>query len=598
MRILILQALNEHYSKLLKDPESGVAPLGFSRVNITFVLVLSEQGELVDMYQVDINDIVPEHKKRSGRNPLPYFLCDKILYSLGISDNIDEGEKRFKAYQDINLKILKKAHGSEAKAVYEFIMNWKPDNWRDNQILLKYKDMYSKQANLNTIYKLDGKANYVHENEELTALWINEQEKDEEQEVVTQCLVTGERDKIARIHNVAIRGAGGQSSGTALVSFKLDCFCSYGKTQSYNAPVSKKAAFAYGTALNYLLANRDSRVKLADTTMVFWADKSGGKKEESILSWFIEPFDPEKETKTETKTENERRIDHATILQAKTILERIKMGLPAGDSSFNQDSRCFLLGLAPNAARLSVRFWQVSSFGEVLNKIARHYFDMVIDGLMDPVPPWRILKAAAIQEDTKNITPLLGGQLLKAILSGQMYPRTLYNAVLIRCRSGGEHNGVTPLRAAIVKAFLLRIYRTRNDKEKEVMVTMSLNENNSNIAYLLGRLFSVLEKVQKDALGANINATIRDRYFGAASATPGSVFPLLLRLSRHHIAKSEYGSIADRKIQDILNRIETFPAHFNLDEQGQFILGYYHQNQANYQKSEKDNEERKYENNE
>ena len=201
------------------------------------------------------------------------------------------------------------------------------------------------------------------------------------------------------------------------------------------------------------------------------------------------------------------------------------------------------------------------------------------------VSPWRTLKAVAVQEDSKNIPPLLGGQLMKVILSGRLYPQTLYNAALARCRTGGEHGGVTTIRAGIIKAFLLRKYRIQNQGYKEGMITVSLNESNKNTAYLLGRLFSLLEKVQKDALGVNINATIRERYFGAASATPGSVFPLLLRLSRHHIAKSEYGNLSDRKMQDVINDIEGFPGHLNMDEQGQFILGYYHQNQANYIKN-------------
>ena len=204
------------------------------------------------------------------------------------------------------------------------------------------------------------------------------------------------------------------------------------------------------------------------------------------------------------------------------------------------------------------------------------------------VSPWRTLKAIAVQEKADNVPPLLGGQMLQAILSGRMYPQTLYNLALNRCHTGGEHGGVNTIRAAAVKAFLTRKYRLHGQKEREAMITMSLNEDNPNTAYQLGRLFSLLEKVQKDALG-NLNASIRDRYFGSASATPAAVFPLLLRLSRHHIAKAKYGEVIDRRIQDVMNRINVFPAHLNLDDQGQFILGYYHQNQANYAKSEQKN---------
>jgi CRISPR-associated protein Csd1 len=581
---LILQALNEHYQRLLEDKESGIAPPGYSIVDISFVIVLSETGDFLDMFKVEVEELVPEHKKRQGVNPPPYFLCDKILYSLGVGKNKSEGRKRFEQYRDYNLKLLQQAKCLEAKAVSLFLNSWNPEMWDQSAIITRYQKEFDKPANFNTVYKIDGQTGYVHEHAEITALWMNEQIGEADEALVTaQCLVTGQYESIARTHDVAIKGAGGQPAGTALVSFQIESFRSYGKTQSYNAPVSKKTAFAYGTALNYLIASDTNRVRLAGTTMVFWADKKGGKTEETVLAWSLNPVSVNVE-----KDDEKRRIDPVAARQAKTILERVKSGLPVGDAEFDLGTRCYLLGIAPNAARLSVRFWEVSSFGDVLGKIAQHYKDMEIVGierLGGMVSPWRTLKSISVQEDAKNIPPLLGGQFLKAILSGQMYPQTVYNLALNRCRTGGDHGGVNITRAAIIKAFLLRKYRIQNQYDKEAMITVSLNESNTKTAYLLGRLFSLLEKVQKDDLG-DINATIRDRYFGAASATPGSVFPLLLRLSRHHITKSEYGNRADRKIQDVMNQLDTFPAHLNMEDQGQFILGYYHQNQANYAKNE------------
>lgn len=586
---MILQALNAHYYRLLDDPESVVAPPGYSNVDISFVIVLSETGELLDMLSVENEELVPEHKKRQGVNPPPYFLCDKILYSLGVGKNKSEGKKRFEQYRNYNLKLLQKAECMEAKAVSCFLRSWDPELWETNKIIMRYEKEFDKPANYNVVYKIDGQPGYVHQHTDIVSLWTDEQgEKKDEVLVSGQCLVTGKYENIARTHDVAIKGAGGQPAGTALVSFQIESFRSYGKTQSYNAPVSKKVAFAYGTALNYLIASDTNRIRLADTTMVFWADKKGGKAEETVLSWCLDPVVAE-----EQEDDGARRIAPEAVRQAKTILERVRAGLPLGDPDFDHNTRCYILGLAPNAARLSVRFWQVSSFGDVLGRIAQHYSDMDIIGidcLGGIVPPWRTLKATAVQEDSKNIPPLLGGQFLKTILSGQMYPQVVYNAALTRCRIGGEHGGINTIRAAIIKAFLLRKYRIQNQPEKEALITVGLNEDNTNTAYLLGRLFSLLEKVQKDALGNNINATIRDRYFGAASATPGSVFPLLLRLSRHHISKSDYGNWADQKIQEVMNRLDAFPKHLNMEEQGQFILGYYHQNQANYTKNEKNEE--------
>lgn len=593
---MILQALNEHYYRLLEEPDSGIAPPGYSKVDISFVIVLSEAGEFVDMFRVEQEELVPEHKKRQGVNPPPYFLCDKILYTLGVGKDKSEGKKRFEQYRDYNLKLLMEAECMESKAVSCFLNSWDPESWDNNAIILRYQSDFDKPANFNTVYKIDGQTDYVHRHEKIASIWMKEQaEKNDEARVLGQCLVTGQYGTIARTHDVAIKGAGGQPAGTALVSFQIESFRSYGKTQSYNAPVSTKVAFAYGTALNYLIASDTNRVRLADTTMVFWADKKGGKAEETVLAWSLDPVDTES-----GDDDDKRRIDLGAARQAKTILERVKSGLPVGDASFDLKTRCYLLGIAPNAARLSVRFWQVSSFGEVLGKIAMHYNDMEIVGLErigGIISPWRTLKAIAVQEDAKNIPPLFGGQFLKTILSGQMYPQTVYIAAIMRCRTGGEHGGVNTIRAAIIKAFLLRKYHIQNQHEKEAMITVSLDESNTNTAYRLGRLFSLLEKVQKDALGNEINATIRDRYFGAASATPGSVFPLLMRLSRHHISKAKYGNRIDQKMQEVINGLDSFPSHLNLEEQGQFILGYYHQSQANYTKSES-SDKRKDEHNE
>jgi len=583
---LILQALYEHYQRLLGDPESGIAPPGFSLVEISFVLVLSLEGQLVDMFPVKVDELVPEHKKRQGINPPPYFLCDKVQYSLGVGKNIEQGIKRYEQYRDYNLKLLEKATNIEAQAVKKFMIDWKPMHWESEPCVRKYLTEFNKPITLNTVYKIDGMNSFVHHNPEIIALWEQESQEGEARGFIAQCLITGQTEVIAKTHEVGISGIG-EKANAAIVSFNCDSFESYGKAQSYNAPVSKKAAFAYSTALNYLVASDTNRVRLADTTVVFWADKNGGRKEEAILAWCLDPV--------EFKDGDEL----VAARQAKTILERVRVGQPVGDGEFDRDTRCYILGLAPNAARLSVRFWQVSNFGGVLERIVQHYEDMNIQGIDRIggfVSPWQTLRAVAIQEDSKNVPPLLGGQFLNAILSGHMYPQTLYNLTLNRCRTGGDYGGVSTIkgiiRAAVVKAFLQRKYRMQGRKHEEAMITVSLNEDNSNSAYQLGRLFSLLEKAQKDALGNQINATIRDRYFGAASATPGSVFPLLLRLSQHHLSKSEYGASMDRRIQDVLIKLDAFPGYLNLEEQGQFILGYYHQNQANYTKNNSDNEEK------
>jgi CRISPR-associated protein Csd1 len=593
--MLILQALNDHYQRLLEEEDSEIAPPGYSAAKVSYALMLNLDGDIVDILTLAKVQgkksipkvlLVPEQGMRTS-GVSANILCDNSSYVIGIERNKDGeikiSQEKYADFKKKNETFLREIKSGDVVAVKAFLEKWNPESALSHPIILPRIEELLSGSNL--VFKVDGSHGYIHEESNVRQAW-NDALQNEENDITEQCLLTGDFLPIARIHPL-IRGImGSQMSGAAMVSFNASAFTSYGKSQSYNAPISNKAAFAYGTALNYLVASDTNRVRLADTTMVFWADKKGGKLEEKILTWCLDPVENEA-----AEDNGKRRIAPEIQRQAKTILERIRSGLPVEDDTFRKDTRCYLLGLAPNAARLSVRLWQVSSFGDVIMKIAQHYTDMNIIGierLNGMVSPWRTLKSLATQEDAKNIPPLLGGQFLKAILSEQMYPQTLYHAALARCHTGGEHGGVNTTRAAIIKAFLLRQYRAQNKIEGEEFFTVSLNENNKNPAYLLGRLFSLLEKVQKDALGS-INASIRDRYFGAASATPGSVFPLLLRLSRHHIAKAEYGNVSDRKIQEVMNGLEAkpFPAHLNMEEQGLFILGYYHQNQANYTKNEK-----------
>ena len=597
---MILQALNEHYQRLTEDPDSGVAPPGYSPAKVSHVIVIDKSGEIVDVWSISESKgkksvpkvlLVPEQVTRTSGVSANMF-CDNSAYVLGIErtkqDEIILSPGKCQNFREMNLAFVTQVSTDEANAMRLFLEGWVPEQVFSHKVLGSKLEELTSGSNL--VVKLDGMTGYIHEENGLRIAW-EKRFQEKSSDVVAQCLVTGEELPIARIHPLIKGIVGAQTSGASIVSYNADSFTSYGKTQSFNAPVSQKAAFAYTTALNYLIASNTNRVRIADMTMVFWADKKGGKTEETILSWCLDPVEVE-----ESESENEnRRIDPVAARQAKVILEQVRQGLPSGDSEFDPTVRCYLLGLAPNAARLSVRFWQTSNFGDLLQRIAQHYDDMQIDGLErigGIVASWRILRALAVQEESKNIPPLLSGQFMKSILSGQMYPQMLYDLALNRCRIGGEHGGVNTIRAATIKAFLKRKYRLQGQKQEEELVSMSLNENNPSGGYQLGRLFSLLEKVQRDALGNQINATIRDRYFGAASATPGSVFPLLMRLSRHHIAKADYGNAMDKKIQDVVNRLDAFPSHLNLEEQGKFILGYYHQNQANYQKADKNIEEK------
>jgi len=386
--------------------------------------------------------------------------------------------------------------------------------------------------------------------------------------------VTGKQARIASLHPDISGVAGAQSSGALLVSFNLPAFASYNKEQSLNAPVGERAAFGYTTALNHLLGQSRQRIQLGDATVVFWAERS--TPAEDLLAAFFDPPEEAKEAFDGRPAE-----DQGVTGLVREVLSTAKAGRPieSVDSRLNPHVRFYVLGLSPNNARLAVRFWNVSTFGELAGRLGRHFRDLDIERQFqrDPEYPsfWRIVLETAALHKNENVPPLLAGALARAVLTGSAYPRSLFTAVLGRIRADRE---VNYLRTAILKACL-----TRNH---QMEVPMALDCDRRDPAYRLGRLFALLEKAQRDA--TNPTATIRDRYFGAASATPAAVFPQLLRLGQHHISKAESGRYLDRLIAEVVDGIDGLPKHLSLEDQGIFTLGYYQQRNALYRKSEKE----------
>lgn len=582
---MILQALANHYKTLLNDEYSNVAKPGYNSVLVSHALIINQEGSLVDIIKLDKKTklFLPERVNRTSGIKSNY-LADSIGYILGVEyakkstelEAVDSVEK-FNTFKEKNESLLKNISSPAGIALRNFLEKWSDLSYENRLEQLDYKA--KELVNSNTIiFKLDGENKYLHDDYNIVSELMNNDSKIISKESF-QCLVTGETLPIARTHGLIKGIVGSKPSGGSLVGFNDAAYCSYGKEQSFNAPVGEQSVFEYSTAVGYLIDSNFNSVRVGTTTILFWAEKQVAQ-EEKILAWSLEPIEIEDED--ESGEESKTVIDRSTRMVAKEVLQKVSSGLPIAEEL--SKTKCFLLGLSPNSARLSVRFWQVNSFGEVITQIARHYQDMeIVHYGSQPrfVRPLQVLVSAAVQGEYKNIIPLWSAQFLKAIITGQIYPQSLYLATLMRCRTGG----VSYARASFIKGFLVRKYRIKNNG-KGALITVSLNDKNNNPAYLLGRLFSLLEKVQKDALGANINSTIRDRYFGAASSTPRTVFPILFRLSRHHIAKAEYGMVIERKIQEVTNKLETFPARLGLEDQGEFILGYYHQNQANYEKNE------------
>lgn len=578
----ILPALNAYYDRLAGRGE--VPPFGYSTEGISFALVLAPDGTVVEVKDLRTPAgrkptprpvTVPQSFKRPGTTPRSFFLWDNTKFVLGLGVDKATGDRiRFdahhSAFRDRHRELLSGSNDEGLVALLRFLEGWISDTFDpplfDDEML---------DQNLAFILdgdrQDDGRPRFLHDRPAARRIW--EMQAAEASGAVQTCLVTGNAAPAARLHP-SIRGVlGAQPMGASLVSFNLDAFTSYGKEQGANAPVSEAAAFAYGTALNALLA-RDSRkrTQIGDATTVFWAEASHGHEPaaqtaEDLLAQLLAPPPPD-------DTQEARRI--------RDVLAMVKQGRAVSDidPSLDADTRFFILGLAPNSARLAVRFWHQDRFGDLVARIGEHWRDLDVAPYPWRTAPsaWALLLETALQRKAENIPPLLGGELMRAILTGGRYPRSLLSAVLLRIRADGA---VTGERAAICKACLCRDARMGFEKED---VPVGLNRDEKNPAYRLGRLFAVLENVQRSALG-RINATIRDRYFGAASATPASVFPFLLRNANHHLAvlrkKNGTGGLAywfEAEIGQILNGIDMdFPRSLRIQDQGRFAVGYYHQ---------------------
>ena len=580
---MILQALVQHYENLAGQDK--VSKPGWCHAKVSYLIDLKEDGTIKEIIPLKREEergkkkvwvsetiCVPEMVTRSS-GVSANFLCDNAKYFLGI-DADGTGQRVIECFQAAkarHLSILKDSESMMAKAICRYFEHWNPETAQENPVVKEHWEELNDGGNL--IFGMGG--HYAQDDEQIKRIWEKQQEQKEEGQVGT-CLVTGQKTKIARIHR-GIKGVpGAQSSGAALVSFNAPAFESYGKEQSYNAPVGQYAEFAYTTALNYLLNQREYRFPMGDSMVVFWAE-SGEQEYQRI---FFSSLDPQPDNQE----------------QIRKVFENLKRGIwvDLEDINLDMNQKFYILCLAPNAARLSVRFFYQNSFGNILKNIAKHYSRMEIVR-----PSWenraylgiRQMLMETVNQKSKDKSPVpnMAAMVLKAVLSDDRYPASLYTDTLIRIRA--EQGKVTCGRAAIIKAFLIQNY-----KWKEGEGCMGLNVECKEPAYVLGRLFAILEFIQKDA-NPGINTTIRDRYFNSACTTPASVFPVLIKLKNSHIKKLERESggtkiYYEKLLTELMGNLAVegkgtgFPRRLSLEEQGKFMLGYYHQIQKKYEKKE------------
>lgn len=590
---MILQALSEYYQRKAQEGSNELAPPGFEKKEISFIIVLDEEGRFVDLEDTRTGEgkkktgrvfLVPQGEKRSGKNSwqVAFLLWDHLGYVLGYSAN--DKERAHKQHQSFLAKIEsifpESAIDIGIGAIKEFLRKGDFSRIYNHPLWQEIvKDFISKDLAPNVSFRLLNDDQLVCQREAVRRKIAELAAADKQQ--LQRCLVSGERDAIARLHPPikGVQDRNGKTSDTNIVSFNLAPFNSYGKTRGFNASIGVRTAFAYTTALNHLLRKGSrQQLQVGDASTVFWAAKDHPSEEQ-----FAACFDPDSD-------DPDRGIEAVRALYAAP---------QSGAKPLDEDDTPFyVLGLvAPNPARIAIRFWYQGTVGELAQHIRQHFDDIRIAHApheLEFLSLFCLLVATALQNKSENIPPNLAGEFMKAILAGTSYPRTLLTATLRRVRAeqakkneqGKPIPNVTYARAAVIKAVLVRNSRLTRENQQELDV--SLNESNTNIGYCLGRLFAVLERIQ-EAANPGINATIRDRFYSAASATPVTAFPHLLKLKNHHIGKLENrGQVVnlERLVGQIIDAMDDFPAHLTLDDQGRFAVGYYHQRQAFFKKKE------------
>jgi CRISPR-associated protein Csd1 len=586
---MILQALSAYYDRLKDDSDKEIAPFGFRYQSVHFCIVLDPDGSVANFDDLRIDG----KKLRPRRMILPYlktrssgdwanFLWDNTSYVLGVDAKNDpeKAAKRFELFRKMHHEFLTLTANEGLNAVCKFLNAWNPES---AQVLPNWDEI----CGSNIVFRIRGKTEFMHESQDLNDAWARHVDSGLESAPGIS-LLSDEEGEIAVSHPLIQGVRNCNTSGAALISFNKTAFRSYGKDGNTNSPITLVEAFKYVEALNHLLKS-SQRIQIGDATTVFWTEQPSAA--ESFMGQIL--GGPATE-------------DESLLSQLSAAMKTIANGdIPTelGDP----ETKFYILGLSPNAARISIRFWHVSTLEDMVKNLRHHFADLAIVRSSDHDPEypavWQLLRAIALRPEDiwrandiadkkkgAGISPQLAGALMRSVLMGLPYPDALYAGILRRFRTNQQntsdrakavHRQMLYLRSAILKACLNRHSHTLNKE-----ITMSLDPDRTEPAYHMGRLFAALEKAQEEAHSdengrVTINTTIKDRNFSAASAVPASVFPRLIRLSQHHLEKLDTGAKIHREknIQEICGKLTEFPTHLNLRDQGLFAIGYYHQRQ-------------------
>lgn len=585
---MLIKALNEYYDILARN--NKVCKDGFSRQNITHMIMLRKDGTISDIINVE-QESEPDRKGKTKLQPISVILpkrtekrgvdssiiehkgerifglkYEKQSDKYSAKDDTNKAKKSHKIFVEKNLDFTEGMTSDIVVAYRNFMMKWNPEEETTNKSLLKIKKDF---ADAKFIFALDGHPEIkLHDTDGEIAQKITELKKTIETVQGNDiCAVTGEKGKIAVTHDVIKGVRNANTTGALMVCVNNTAECSYGKEQAYNSSITQTTMKHYTEALNILIADRNHRIYLDDMTVVFWAMSDDDSKETDLFAsmlGFDDKIDADEMNGILLKSLNDVNEGKSPDLAGLDIDKNVEF---------------YIVGLAPNGSRIAQKFIYHDKFGNIFSHIARHQADMMIDNSKENVPMWRIFRELRPPQSTNYTTPPpLIASVFGAIINGTRYPESLLENAVRRVKTDKSVNYV---RAGIIKACINRKDRYSKNKEE---IKMALDIENNNQAYLCGRLFAVLEKVQIESVkGKELNRTIKDSYFASACANPSTVFPKLIKLSQYHIEKLDYKPKYKKLTGEIVDKLNgTFPKTLPLNAQGKFIIGYYQQMQDLY----------------
>lgn len=592
---MLIKALCDYYDALSENGK--VLREGYSHVKIHNLASLTPDGKIDDIIdwqnveQVDLGKgkvkerfvprtvVMPERTEKPGiesniveHRPLYLFGLnfDKDLFTP--EDRTGKAKKSHEAFREKNLAFLEGLDSPVVNAYRAFVSNWKPEEETENPNLVKLGKGYSTGG---FAFCLAGRPDLLlHKDQGLLDKWDSYSRNNDtgkDQAVAAQCAVTGEIGAIARIHNKIKGVAGGLATGSVLVGFNNSSENSYGNEQSYNSNISEAAMRKYTEALNYLLSSRKHKTMLDDMTVVFWASDDNEVCTDLMAAMLFGNPDSVNAEQTEKMLENMMKDAKRGTLTASQI---------AGADKIDSDVDFYMVGMKPNSSRLAIKFIYHKRIGEILQNVAQHQLDLQMSERGKTLSIWQIGKSL-LSPKSKNdkVDPALMAKILEAVIYGTWYPGGLLASAVRRVKADSE-GSMSYVHAGIIKACINRNERLRGKKEE---FTLSLNKENQNPAYVCGRLFAVLEKLQQDASNNALNRTIKDAYFASASSTPALIFPKLLRLAQNHLGKVNSAALVhyNKLIQEIIDKLsDEFPDTLSLQDQGRFMIGYYQQYQS------------------